>query len=404
MPIYSHSRLGTFETCPLQYKFSYIDKIEREQEGVEAFLGSRVHEAMELLYKELKFKTYTVKELLDWYEAQWRKEWHDQIIITKKNRTQNDYYALGKKCIEDYYKRYYPFDDTKVLGLERSINIQLDKEGKYKVRGFIDRIAQDKNGVYEIHDYKTSGSLPDQKHFDEDRQLAFYQIGIESIWNDVKNTKLIWHYVVFDKEMVSTRTQAQLDDLKKETIKLIDDIEGTENFLPQESGLCEWCVYPDLCPKRKHLYKVDAMPANEYLKDDGVKLVNTFAKLAGKKKNLQEKIYEIDEELDKVKEAAIKYAEKEKADVLRGSDYKLKITERQKVSSPAKGSPERQELEKILRDAGKWDEVSDLDTHAMEKSIDEDRWDKKLVNKIKKFLTVDVRKYVSLSKVQDKEK
>jgi len=40
----------------------------------------------------------------------------------------------------------------------------------------------------------------------------------------------------------------------------------------------------------------------------------------------------------------------------------------------------------------------------MEKSIDEDRWDKKLVNKTKKFLTVDVRKYVSLSKVQDKEK
>ena len=34
MTVYSHSRLGTFETCPLQYKFSYLDKIERYRQGV----------------------------------------------------------------------------------------------------------------------------------------------------------------------------------------------------------------------------------------------------------------------------------------------------------------------------------------------------------------------------------
>lgn len=140
------------------------------------------------------------------------------------------------------------------------------------------------------------------------------------------------------------------------------------------------------------------------LKDNGVKLVNVFAKLTGKKKGLQDKIYEIDEELDKVKKAVIKYAEKEKADVLRGSDYKLKITERQKVSSPSKGSSEWQELEKILRNTGKWDEISDLDMHAMEKYINEEHWEKKFISRIKKFLTIDVRKYVTLSKTQDKEK
>ncbi|MBI3815566.1 MAG: PD-(D/E)XK nuclease family protein, partial [Nitrospinae bacterium] len=26
MPIYSHSRLSTYETCPLKYKLQYIDK------------------------------------------------------------------------------------------------------------------------------------------------------------------------------------------------------------------------------------------------------------------------------------------------------------------------------------------------------------------------------------------
>lgn len=404
MQIYSHSRLSTFETCPLQYKFIYVDKIKREQEGIELFLGSRFHETMELLYKDLKFKTYTLEELLNFYDTKWHKEWHETVIITKKGRTEKDYYNLGTKCIEDYYKSYYPFNQSKVLGLERSVNIQLDKEGKYKITGVIDRIAQDKKGTYEIHDYKTSGFLHDQKHFDEDRQLAFYQIGIEGIWNDIKNVKLILHYVVFDKEMVSTRTPAQLEKLKKDTIELIDKIEGINVFLPEESNLCEWCVYPDLCPKRKHLYKVEALPVNEYLEDDGVKIVNTFTELTSKRKELQDKIDDIDEELDKVKEAAIKYAEKEKADVLRGGNHKLKIMEKQKVSSPPKGSPERQELEDILRKVNKWDEVSELDTHAIEKIINGERWDKKIVNKIKKFLTVEVKKYVSLSRMQEREK
>jgi putative RecB family exonuclease len=359
---------------------------------------------MEVLYKELKFKTCTLEELLDFYKDKWDKEWHKAVVITRKDRVKADYYNLGKKCIEDYYKRYHPFNQGRVLGLEKDIIIDIKGDGKYKLRGYIDRITQAEDNTYEIHDYKTSGHLPDQKRLDEDRQLALYQIGIGNIWNDVKKTKLIWHYVVFDKEMASTRTKEELEKLKNDTVSLIDQIETTKEFIPKESNLCEWCVYPDLCPKRKHLYKVEAIPVNEYLKDSGVKLVNAYTELAEKKNGLKDKIDEIDVELDKIKEAAIKYSEKEGADVIRGSDYKLKITEKQKISSPAKGSDERKELENILRDSGKWDEISDLDIHAMEKAISEERWDKKLIGKVKKFLTVEVKKYVSLSKSQEKEK
>ena len=54
MAIYSHSRLEAFKSCPLKYKFNYIDKIKREEEGIEAFLGSRFHKVMEKIYKDLK--------------------------------------------------------------------------------------------------------------------------------------------------------------------------------------------------------------------------------------------------------------------------------------------------------------------------------------------------------------
>jgi len=56
MPEYSISQLGKFEECALQYKFIYVDKIKRDEEGIEAFLGQRFHDAMEWLYKERAFR------------------------------------------------------------------------------------------------------------------------------------------------------------------------------------------------------------------------------------------------------------------------------------------------------------------------------------------------------------
>ena len=53
MVTYSHSKIGCFENCPLQFKFRYIDRIKKEkEEGIEAFMGSRVHDTLEKLYTE----------------------------------------------------------------------------------------------------------------------------------------------------------------------------------------------------------------------------------------------------------------------------------------------------------------------------------------------------------------
>ena len=60
MITYSHSRINTFENCPLQYKFNYIEKIKRDEESIEAFVGSRFHEVMEKLYQDLRFRVYTL--------------------------------------------------------------------------------------------------------------------------------------------------------------------------------------------------------------------------------------------------------------------------------------------------------------------------------------------------------
>ena len=87
MNLFSHSRLNCFEQCPLKFKFAYIDNVKVEQEDtVEAFLGSRVHSALEKLYKDLKFaKLNTLKELLKFYD-EGSKNWNDTIINVRKGK------------------------------------------------------------------------------------------------------------------------------------------------------------------------------------------------------------------------------------------------------------------------------------------------------------------------------
>ena len=111
MPTYSHSQLSTYETCPHQYRLAYIEKIKTETEGIEAFMGSRVHDALEKLYRDLKVtKLNTLEELLSFYHQSWEKNWNEMVQIIRKEYSAEDYLRLGEKCIADYYKRYFPFD------------------------------------------------------------------------------------------------------------------------------------------------------------------------------------------------------------------------------------------------------------------------------------------------------
>ena len=65
--------------------------------------------------------------------------------------------------------------------------------------------------VYEIHDYKTGNSLPSRERFEQDRQLALYSYAIKRTYGFDKEVKLIWHYLAYNKEIHSTRTNEQLE-------------------------------------------------------------------------------------------------------------------------------------------------------------------------------------------------
>ena len=249
--VYSHSRISSFEKCPLKYKFHYIDKIVPEVgQSLEGFLGNIVHETLEWLYSIVKTGIVpSVDETIMHYSKIWEENYKEEDVIIQKGFTAQDYFNKGVRFILDYYLKYHPFDEN-TIDLEKRIEIKLDDKGEYLLQGFIDRLVYNKDmKEFEIHDYKTSSSLPTKEKIDNDRQLALYSIAIKELFGKDKQVCLVWHYLNFNKKICLRKTEEQLEQLKKEVLELIKKIESSKEFPPIKSPLCKWCEYFSICPE-----------------------------------------------------------------------------------------------------------------------------------------------------------
>lgn len=396
--IYSHSRLATFETCPLQFNYTYIEKPDIElKETIEAFMGVRVHETLEFLYKMLHHtRRLTLKELLEYYSSKWNKNFSEDILVIKNGLSHENYFELGKKCIENYYRQYHPFKNDKTIALEKHVRIDLDGTGKYIVQGYIDRLSETKKGHYIINDYKTGAVLPTKKNFEQDRQLALYAIAVLNDYPDAKKIDLKWHYLSFGKTLSSSRTKKQLEKLKIDIKNLIDKIESTTEFKPKPSALCDYCSYQKICPEWKHLFKTNKMNAKKFKNDSGVVLANKYIEL----KNRQA---ETEKELELVKNALFEFAKKQGVSRINASDAVLVLREYERVQLPLHESPERRILEEKIKSAGLWRQYSTLNPYALKKDIDKGLFEKNFSKEIEKLFRKNKTRFVYINK-KSKEK
>ena len=379
MPTYSYSKLGTFDQCKLRYKYQYIDRLETEVENtVEAFMGDLVHRALEKLYKDLKFqKMNSLQDLLDYYNDTWAKEWNDAIVIVRKDYESENFRKMGEKFITDYYNRFKPFDQDRTIGLETMRKIEIEPGFLFHIR--VNRLAVDKEGVYEIHDYKTSNSLPTQEDAENNLQLAIYAYGVKKMYPDAKKTRLIWHYLAFDKDVIVEKTNEELEEIKNSMVAKMHEAEACTEFPAQVSALCDWCLFRQHCPKFKHLYELEDKNVEEFRDDDGVKLANEYTAISEKAKKL-------DKEKEQLKDRLVNFAKKKDVDTVYGSDVKVSIYTYPRLSFPKKDEPLRAEFLDKIKELGLWEQLAQPDVYSLAKMINNREIHADLVNLLERFI------------------
>jgi len=87
--------------------------------------------------------------------------------------------------------------------------------------------------------------------------------------------------------------------------------------------------------------------------------------------------------------------------VIRGSSHKVRVKFDERVKFPGKNEAERQELDDLIVQAGKWVEVSQLDTAALTRVVEAGSWDKELIDQVMRYGRIEETSSIYLSRLKE---
>jgi len=389
---YSNSKIETFRNCPRQYKFAYIEKpTVVKPVGVETFLGDAVHRTLEKLYTmKVNGRLQPLEEALDFYRKIWEGPDQNNIKITRDNLGIDDYIRVGEDALNKYYAKYAPFDDGVVLGLEKKFSFPLDDESRFSISGKIDRIDKRPDGMVEIIDYKTNATLPSQQMLDNDTQMGLYCLAVKCLWPDFNNIKLTQIYLRHGVALSTVMDEGKLEEIKYQAFQKILEIEQAkreDDFPPRESSLCDWCVYFELCPAKRHKLALQDEIDVEFDPETGKELARKYLELDRNIKLLKS-------EEKALRDDIIRFCEEVDVSSLEASNGALKVRKSISQGFPTKTEDERAfaEISFLIREAG-IEECFKLDGGVLFKEFyARERLAPELRAKLEKFLR-DKREY-----------
>jgi len=235
----SYSQIETFKICPLHYKLRYLLKIPTSPSAALSF-GSSVHEAMKDFYDAvINNNKPSEKLILDCLANNW-------VGVGYESKShEKDAFSGAQKMLKEYL--ITSFNKTaRPIALEKDFKLKIASD--LKIGGKIDRVDGLQNGQIEIIDYKTGERVPIQKEVDKNTQLTLYALAaVEIFQKKPEEIKLSLYYFEEQKKISTTRTAKDLENLKKEILKVRDEIEQSD-FACSGHYICQQgCEYSMFC-------------------------------------------------------------------------------------------------------------------------------------------------------------
>jgi putative RecB family exonuclease len=170
----SWSALSTFRTCPLKYKFRYIDGLPEESVSSALIFGTGIHTAVEQHYQAQL--AGDPKPDLDALLFAYRSAWlpHDpEAIQFGSTETRASLDALAARMLTAFLNSPSASVQGRVLGVEEEIRGML-VEGVPDLYGRVDLLTEDSDSLV-ITDIKTSrGKWSQEQVEDSGEQLLLY--------------------------------------------------------------------------------------------------------------------------------------------------------------------------------------------------------------------------------------
>lgn len=236
---FSYSQIETFFTCPLQYRYQYIQNIPITQQANESF-GISIHKTLEIFYKKfINNKNLTLKNLLEIYHKSWVPIGYSSSNHERRMKEE------GEKMLTNYFKTFHK-DSLTILFLEKKFKIKLTP--KINLIGKIDRIDKNTDSEIELIDYKT-GKKPEEEEIKKSVQLGLYALVAKDknfLNFPLSQIKLSFYYLQFNEKISFKLKKEDIQKVKKTIFEVIEKI-NQKLFDPKVGPWCDFCPFKILC-------------------------------------------------------------------------------------------------------------------------------------------------------------
>lgn len=190
----SWSELKTFQRCPKQHQYKYVDRLVAKGKQRPLYLGSWVHSCLEQFYIGGDWKIGHAPYLKD-YNSLFEEE--RVALETKRGKRGRPLPEIVEQIMKSYVW-YYRDEGWKVIATEQAFEVDtpLKINGRVQpLQGIIDLIAEDPEGRWWVIDHKTASTIPDAGAFHAmDPQLMLYPWAAKEAWGwDIAG--VIYNYV-----------------------------------------------------------------------------------------------------------------------------------------------------------------------------------------------------------------
>jgi putative RecB family exonuclease len=234
----SFSRVDTYQTCPLKYRYAYVDKLPSAP-SPQLSWGSSIHAALETWWSQKLPEPPAVDVLLQALYDHWDDTGFEGMDRDEKLR----WYRYAQDILRAHHARFAPIYAPAVA---TEAWFELDMGDDIVVVGSIDHVQRTPSGGIGIVDWKTSRRAKTRKQVAGSLQLAIYTLAAVELWGHEPEWVSL-DFVVSGVRVTMPRAEIDTDAARG----IIHDVAARirqELFPAEPNRLCNWCDYRAECP------------------------------------------------------------------------------------------------------------------------------------------------------------
>lgn len=242
-PEVSPTKIKTYLSCPLMYKFVYVTRIGRLYycPNVGDSFGGSIHRALQSFHAAGGHETQDSEQLT----ARLKDVWTGMGYSSREE--ENEHLEFGARLLEDYYQNSRTGNVT--LFTERRLRYDM---GDFALIGQIDRLDERPDGVLDIVDYKTGRITVAEDEVSSDLAMCIYQLLVRKAYpgRDAVATIYCLRSGQSASAKLSDEELVELEEMIRSTVEDLLKITEDTDIPPVRRDVCDQCNFFKICERR----------------------------------------------------------------------------------------------------------------------------------------------------------